>query len=227
MLSRSDLGYMDFLNEHQAINDLRSKLITLSTDVAIASMKTRKNHVALSVLEAEVSVPPRSSVIVTVGSTKAINAEAIIEAGMQLLLDRGISIARGIADFRNGLAEVLLTNFSEEYRHINRGTTIAFFDEISDVRDSFALTGPSAEDSPNKENSPTFNINPALHRNRQDQIRNLLQSCSECFSTSPKVRQTPIAKHRIITNQTSGLSVKAPTMCHRENDKPSGTKSKK
>ncbi|KAK8777518.1 hypothetical protein V5799_029140 [Amblyomma americanum] len=199
--SREVILGMDFLNEHQAIIDLRSKLITLSTDEAIASMKTRENHVALSVLEEEVSVPPRSSVIVTVGATKAINTEAIIEGNMQLLLDRGISIARGIAHFRNGQAEVLLTNFSEEYRHINRGTTIAFYDEISDVRDSFALSDPSAEDPPDQENSPTFDINPDRHRNRQDQIRNLLQNYSECFSTSPKVRQTPIAKHRIITDQ--------------------------
>ncbi|KAK8778592.1 hypothetical protein V5799_020067 [Amblyomma americanum] len=53
---------------------------------------------------------------------------------------------------------------------------IAFFDEISDVRDSFALSDPSAEDSPDQENSPTFVINPALHPKKQDQIRNLLQS---------------------------------------------------
>ncbi|KAK8759172.1 hypothetical protein V5799_003195 [Amblyomma americanum] len=171
-----------------AIIDLRSKLITLSMNEAIASMKTRENHVSLSVLEEEVSVPPRSSVIVTVGATKSFNAEAIIEGNMQLRLDRGIGIARGIAHLRNGQAVVLLTNFSEEYRHINRGTMIAFFDEISDVRDSFALSDPSAEDSPGQENSPTFDINPALHRNRQDQIRNLLQTYSP-YRVSPRERQ--------------------------------------
>ncbi|KAK8761932.1 hypothetical protein V5799_026804 [Amblyomma americanum] len=32
-------------------------------------------------------------------------------------------------------------------------------------------------------------------------MRNLLQISSECFSTSPKVQQTPIAKHRITTDQ--------------------------
>ncbi|XP_065296576.1 uncharacterized protein [Dermacentor albipictus] len=199
--SREVILGLDFLSEHQAIIDLRSKLITLSTNEAIPSMRTLGNHCALSILKEEVSFPPRSSVIVTIGAMKAINSEGIIEGNRQLLLDRGIGIARGIAHFRNGQTEVLLTNFSEEYRHINKGTAIAFFDEISDVRDSFALSDPSAEVSSDRENSPTFDINPALPQNRQDQIRNLLQSYSQCFSSSPKVRQTPIAKHRIITDQ--------------------------
>nr|XP_050030114.1 uncharacterized protein LOC126526242 [Dermacentor andersoni] len=198
--SREVILGLDFLSEHQAIIDLRSKLITLSMDDAIPSMRTRGNHFALSILK-EMSVPPRSSVIVTVGAMKAINSEGIIEGNTQLLLDRGIGIARGIAHFRNGQAKVLLTNFSEEYWNINKGTATAFFDEISDVLDSFALSAPSAEDSSDHENSPTFDINPALSRNRQDQIRNLLRSYSQCFSSSPKVRQTPIAKHRIIADQ--------------------------
>ncbi|XP_077516220.1 uncharacterized protein LOC144126127 [Amblyomma americanum] len=53
----------------------------------------------------EVTVPPGSSVILTVGTTKAINAEAIIEENMQMLLDRGFIIARRIAHFSNGKAE--------------------------------------------------------------------------------------------------------------------------
>lgn len=63
-------------------------------DEALDPNSTLKNRAALSVLEEEVSVPPHSSVLVTVTGGTAENISGIVEVNMQLLLDRRIAIAR-------------------------------------------------------------------------------------------------------------------------------------
>lgn len=199
--SRDVILGMDFLTQHRAVIDLKSKSITLSTDEALPPKTTPEQSKALSVLDEELTIPPRSSVIVPVCARNFEDAEGIIEGNTQLLLDRRLGVARGIAHLRHGKAEVLVTNFSEEYRHLNRGTTIAFLDEATDLLDAFIISDEPANDSLKQDHAPTFAINPALPRDRQEKITLLLQSYSECFASSSKVRQTTIAKHRIITDE--------------------------
>ena len=76
-------------------------------------------------LEDQVTIPPRSSVIIPVRTEKAEDIEGVIESDQRLLLDRGICVARGIARLHEGKGSVMLTNFSQEYRHLSKVTTIA------------------------------------------------------------------------------------------------------
>ena len=65
--SRDVILGMDFLNQHGAVIDLRSKSVTLSTHKAIPPDTDISYH-ALNVLEEQVTVPPRSSVMISVGT---------------------------------------------------------------------------------------------------------------------------------------------------------------
>ncbi|KAM7284945.1 retrovirus-related Pol polyprotein from transposon 17.6 [Ixodes scapularis] len=47
---------------------------------------------------------------------------------------------------------------------------------------------------------PPLDIDPELPASKRRQLVDLLAEYSDCFSTSSKVRQTPMAKHRIITD---------------------------
>lgn len=62
--------------------------------------------------------------------------EGIIERNMQLLFERELCTAKGTA---RGIAwhqqaGVLVMNLSEEYRHLNKDTTIAFLDKLADIQ---------------------------------------------------------------------------------------------
>lgn len=199
--SRDVILGMDFLTEHRAIIDLQSRQITLSTGQTIQSKTTLGHHAILRVLDEEVSIPPRSSVIIPVVTGNTEDVEGVIEGNTQFLLDRQLGVARGIAYFKNGQADVLVTNFGREHRHLNKGSTIGFLDEVGDIPGTFAISDQSHQDSSMQNQPPAFDINPELPSDRQNQIRILLESYGHCFATSSKVPKTPIAKHRIITSE--------------------------
>ena len=198
--SRDVILGMDFLNQHGAVIDLRSKSITLSTHNAIPPDTDISYH-ALNVLEEQVTVPPRSSVMISVGTEVPPDMEGVIEGDHHLLLDREICVARGIAELRAGKARVMLTNFSPEYKHINKGTTVAYIDEIVQASSAFAFTDSSAPATTTIIPEPTFDVNQNLPRHKKEQLKALLLQYKDCFSSSSKVRQTPVAKHRIITDE--------------------------
>lgn len=101
------LGMEGFLTQRPTIIDFMSQLITFSIDEALNSNWALKNHLALSVPE-EVSILHCGHCnICTAG-----NIHDNVEGNMQLLLDRGITIARGITQFRNGQSSMLITNLS-------------------------------------------------------------------------------------------------------------------
>ena len=68
--SRDVILGMDFLSQHGAVIDLRSESITLSADKALPPNTPPGKH-ALNVLEDQVTIPPRSSVIISVGTPKS------------------------------------------------------------------------------------------------------------------------------------------------------------
>lgn len=68
------------------------------------------------------------------------DVEGVIEGNMQFLLDGQLGVARGIAYFKNGQADVLVTNFGREHRHLNKGSTIGFLDEVGDIPGTFAIS---------------------------------------------------------------------------------------
>lgn len=199
--SRDVILGMDFLTQNRAVIDLWSRSITLFSDEAVNSSSPLHNRTALRVLEDDVSIPPRSTALVTVTAATAENVHGIIEGNIQLLLDRDVAIARGIADFRNGHSSVLLTNFSQEHRRLSKGTTIAFLEEIVEVSDALVLSDPASTTPQIRNSVPTFDINPSLPQHKQQLLQNLLQSYDDCFASSSQVRPTSVAKHRIITQE--------------------------
>lgn len=74
------------LTEHRAIIDLESKSITFSMYKAIPPETRLECHVTLSVLK-EVSVAPRSSVIVPADAGNPKNIEGIMEGNTEMLLN--------------------------------------------------------------------------------------------------------------------------------------------
>lgn len=200
--SRDVILGMDFLCLHGAVINLKTKSITLSTEEALPP-RTPSGHHALNVLEEQVTIPPRSSVIISVGAPKSPDLEGVVEGSQHLLVTRNICVARGIAELRGGKATVMLTNFSNEYKHVNKGTTVAYIEEIVEATSAFALAD-SAEPAQRNQAPPiAFDVNPRLPNDKQEQLKALLLQYEDCFSSSSKIRQTPITKHRIITEENA------------------------
>lgn len=120
-----------------------------------------------------------------------------------------------------------MTNFSEECRHLTKGTTIAFLAELADIGNILALSDGHADDLPNEDAAPNMYINKALSQNRRTKIRRVLHSYCECLSSSSSFNgpQTPIAKHRVVTGAHCDLYDKVPTVCRNEKVKPSDRRS--
>lgn len=86
-----------------------------------------ESHHALSVLEDHVSIPPRTNTVISVGTETAADVEGIIEGDQRLLLNREIN---GSDADKLQQTEVMLTNLSQELKYINKGTTLAYIEEI-------------------------------------------------------------------------------------------------
>lgn len=80
--SRDVILGLDFLTKHRAVIDLRFRSITLSRDEAINSHSALKKQAALRVFQDDVSVPPRSTMLVTVTVGTAENMHGIVEGNM-------------------------------------------------------------------------------------------------------------------------------------------------
>lgn len=198
--SRDVILGMDFLDQQGAVIDLRSRSITLSTDNATAS-DCNVAHNALNVTEEQVTIPPLSSVIISVGTKASTNLQGVIEGDQHLLLNRQMCVARGIAKLHNGEAKVMVTNFSNEYRHLNRGTTVAHLSEFVEASNAFALTDSQGAATSTAVSAPAFDVNQSLSRQQQKELKALLHQYKDCFSSSSRLRQTPLAKHRVITDE--------------------------
>ena len=124
-------------------------------------------------LEDQVTIPPRSSVIISVGTLKLADLKGIVEGDQQQLINREICVARGIAELRGGKATVMLTNFSNEYKHVNKGTAVAYIEETVEATSAFALTYSTEPTPTNRAPQPAFDVNPSLPQHKQEQLRTL------------------------------------------------------
>lgn len=192
--SRELILGMDFLREYGAIIDLRRRCISFST-VKATSKDTCRRTAALRVSDDSVTIPPRASIMIQVSSEGTSDGETLAECNVSLLLALGISVARGIVDIRNGQAEVMITNFTNEHRHLFRGTAVAYAEALENVIECF-----TCEDSSRDGQAVTdVDINNALSEEHKKALRELLLEFRTCFAQSSKVSQTPITQHRIIT----------------------------
>lgn len=132
--SRDVILGMDFLHANGAIIDLQNSSVSFSTKLAIDMEEPEEpDYTALRVLDADVTVPPRSSVLVRVRNQAFVDSEGIADGNVELLLKKGICIARGIIRLRDGLADLLLTNFGNELQHVAKDTAIAFLHSFTAV----------------------------------------------------------------------------------------------
>lgn len=202
--SRDVILGMDFLRANEAVIDLQSSTVTFSTRGAIATNDPEEAEIcALRVVDDDVTVPPRSSALVFVRADTPENCERLAEGNTNLLLEKEICVARGLVHLRDGCAHVLLTNFGNEVQHVAKGTAIASLHEFDQLSDLCAVGTEGSEASDPKAILGLVHICPDLPPNQKQQLTDLLANFCDCFSTSSKVRQTPVAKHRIIVDETT------------------------
>lgn len=161
-----------------------------------------KRDGALRIVDDDVFLPARASLFVNVKSDAFEDCEGIAEGNVPLLLEKGICIARGFVSLQNACTPVLVTNFSNERRDLAKGTTIAFIEEVADVTHVSALNTASIGTLTADRRIP-LKINQELSTAQAEALERLVQDLSDCFATSDKVRQTPIAKHRIVTDESA------------------------
>lgn len=115
--SRDMILGMDFLQMNGAVIDLRKSTVTFSTQQAISRTYIGEPDVsALRIADNDVMVPPRSSVMVLVSSNLADDCEGLVEGNTELLLERGICVARGLSAYEMGVlmycSRILGTKFN-------------------------------------------------------------------------------------------------------------------
>lgn len=199
--SRDLIIGMDFLQANGAVINLKESCVSFSTKHAIATFECEGEFDALQIVDDDVTVPPRSSIAVAVRNNAFSDYEGIADCNTGLLLEKGICVARGLVRLQDGCANVFLTNFGHEVQHIAKGTVIARLNDYAHVTD----LSSSATEPPNSDNADSIlasiKIETALLPNQKHQIECLVREFASCFSTSSKVRRTPMAKHRIIIDE--------------------------
>lgn len=197
--SRDVILGVDFLSENSAVINLQAQTISLSPDNAIAQDPSPALSASLAILDEHITLPPRSSTMITVGTNNGSCVEGLVEANPSFLFERGLSVARGIVHLIEGTANILITNFCSEYRHLTKGTTVALFETIPDIANILTIENELAP----RPSDVSFDVNPALSQDRQERLQKLLHTYQACFATSSKIRQTTLTKHRIITDESA------------------------
>ncbi|KAM7285659.1 uncharacterized protein ISCGN_032546 [Ixodes scapularis] len=137
--SRDVILGMDFLCEYGAVIDLGTNRLTLRKPVP-PSEEPQATSPAVRVLANHVNLPPRSSVFVPVGIDEASCGEVLLEGSLQLLLGRGIGVARGVAELQDGRTVVLVTNFRNETQHLTKGAAVGHVEELRNSAEIAAIT---------------------------------------------------------------------------------------
>uniref|UniRef100_A0A6G5ABG0 Putative tick transposon n=1 Tax=Rhipicephalus microplus TaxID=6941 RepID=A0A6G5ABG0_RHIMP len=147
-------------------------------------------------------VPPRLSISVAVTHKTFSEFEAFADNNTALLLQKGICMARGLVKLRDGCANVLLTNLGNEVQHVAKGTVIASRNDFVQVTELHTFETNESDFEDVESVLAAIDIEPGLLPSEKEQIEGLLREFAECFSLSSKVRRTPIAKHRIIVDES-------------------------
>lgn len=185
---------MDFLREYGAVINIPDGILTFSVDQS-AGLQRR----SLRIID-DVTVPPLSCRLVPVRCDTEYNGEGLAEQIIMLLLTQGVAIPRSLVEVIHGEAEVLLTNFSNERRHLAKGAAVAYLDEIAEFCECFAL---QEGDQDTLAPLPVLDVSASLSPAERQRLVDLLHQFNDCFSSTSRVRQTPLTKHRIITEETA------------------------
>ncbi|KAK8782933.1 hypothetical protein V5799_015726 [Amblyomma americanum] len=93
---------------------------------------------AVRVTDDNITAPLCSSILARVTCDKPHRRLRIVETNVPLLLAMGISVARDLGFLHGGCTDERVTNFSNEHRHVFRGTFIAYVDHVRDVAECFS-----------------------------------------------------------------------------------------
>ncbi|KAG0432824.1 hypothetical protein HPB47_020474 [Ixodes persulcatus] len=86
------------------------------------------------------NLPPRSSVLLPVVTDAVACGEVLLEGNVQLLLGRGIGVARGVTELQDGRTVVLVTNFQQEAQHLTKGAAGKHVKELRNAAEIDAIT---------------------------------------------------------------------------------------
>ncbi|XP_070384476.1 uncharacterized protein [Dermacentor albipictus] len=186
---------MDFLREHGAVINVRELVVTfsMSTDYVDLAEQQRPR---LRIADDDVTLPRRSCALVPVICDNLNAGTGVAEHINALVLSQGVSITRAVIDVHDGRAELLLTNFTRERRHIVRGTAVAYFDELTSIQDCLSVEHATATMAMP---APVVDISPTLSPVERNSLLELIDEFKSCFSSTSRVGQTPLTKHRILT----------------------------
>lgn len=201
--SRDIILGMDFLSDCSAVIDFTDRRLTLRQP-RYTSAQTKPQVCTARVLAEHVTVPPQSSVFLPVTSDHVASGEVLLEGSAQLLLERGLGVARGIAQLDTGCVHVLVTNFCGTPQRLTKGTALGTMESITAPIQVVALSEGAFSSSSQQNDAPLgVSIAPNLSVSERAKLIALLAEFQDCFSTSSGVRQTTIAKHRIITDDAA------------------------
>lgn len=88
----------------------------------------------------------------------------------------------------------VMTNFSQEYKHLNKATQIASTEEVAAVSNAFVLLDYCPPTSMIEVSEPAFDVNLSVLRHNQEQVKGLLKQYKDYFSSSSRIRQAPNSK---------------------------------
>lgn len=109
---------MNFLQPNGAIINLQELQVMFSMVYAIASSSYDSHDNAMCIVDDNVALPPRSSIVAPVTCSAFDDNEGIAEANTLLLLEWYIFIAQGLVHGQSKCSLVLLMNFCNEFQHV-------------------------------------------------------------------------------------------------------------
>lgn len=80
----------------------------------------------------QVNLPPLSTVFVPGGVITVLSCKTLKAGNVQLLLGKGIGIARGITELKDGGNLALLPNFRKDPQYLTKGTAAGHVEELPD-----------------------------------------------------------------------------------------------
>ncbi|KAH6923730.1 hypothetical protein HPB50_005796 [Hyalomma asiaticum] len=112
---------------------------------AILTFDTEEDFYELCIADDDVTIPPRSSMCVAVTNRAFSDLEGIADSNTRLILEKGICMARGLVQLRDGCANVLITNFGNEVQHLAKGTVIASLNDFVHVSELSIPEAPTPD----------------------------------------------------------------------------------
>ncbi|KAG0435309.1 hypothetical protein HPB47_018570 [Ixodes persulcatus] len=106
------------------------------------------------------------------------HGEALLEGSVQLLLEKGIGVARGVTDLQEGRTTVLVTNFREEPQHLTKGTTVGYVEELQAPAVVTAISEETSSSQQESTTPPPLDIDPELPAPKRRQMVDLLAEYS-------------------------------------------------